>query len=564
MAIEYRGCRKLVYAEVLTDTADGMTFGEVKPLAPVQQIQREVSRSSATTFYDNVAANTITAEGAEVNKFVIAVPTDEVLSDIEGKYYDPEAKIYSDSPLTGKQYAVGYVLGEQGDEADEDFCWKLEAGETFETPQAVIAYSAEGIDGMSQAFHHFIREHLITYRHDKAYKPVLFNSWEGCYFNFNTESVISYIDDAIKIGTELFVLDDGWFGARNSDRLGLGDWYVNRQKVDLHKIIAHCKEKGIKFGIWFEPEMVNPVSDLYAAHPDYVPGEPDAAELSLHRHQLHLDFSAKEVVDNIYAQMKAFLEEYPVSYIKWDYNRVVNEHFSRHYPADRQGEIYHRMMLGYYDLIGRLTREYPDIMFEGCSSGGGRFDLGTLYFCPQIWTSDESDPSQRIAIQYNTSLGYPLSTIGAHVNDSKVSSYKTKAILALFGTYGYEMNPNILTASEQEELREIAEIYCKYHQSVIGNGTLYHLLSPNEGNLMCMQSVSKDQTASLVILMNYRKEHAQFRVIRLRGLDPEKQYKNSYTGTVHSGTFYMERGIDFSRDCFASINCRLVILTEEA
>lgn len=447
---------------------------------------------------------------------------------------------------------------------DEDFCWKLEAGETFETPQAVIAYSAEGIDGMSQAFHHFIREHLITYRHDKEYKPVLFNSWEGCYFNFNTESVISYIDDAIKIGTELFVLDDGWFGARNNDRLGLGDWYVNRQKVDLHKIMAHCKEKGIKFGIWFEPEMVNPVSDLYAAHPDYVPGEPDAAELSLHRHQLHLDFSVKEVVDNIYAQMKAFLQEYPVSYIKWDYNRVVNEHFSRHYPADRQGEIYHRMMLGYYDLIGRLTREYPDIMFEGCSSGGGRFDLGTLYFCPQIWTSDESDPSQRIAIQYNTSLGYPLSTIGAHVNDSKVSSYKTKAILALFGTYGYEMNPNILTASEQEELREIAEIYCKYHQSVIGNGTLYHLLSPNEGNLMCMQSVSKDQTASLVILMNYRKEHAQFRVIRLRGLDPEKQYKNSYTGTVHSGTFYMERGIDFSSDGFASINCRLVILTEEA
>ena len=445
---------------------------------------------------------------------------------------------------------------------DEDFRWKLNPGEAFETPQAVISYSSEGIDGMSQAFHTFVREHLITYRHDKAYKPVLFNSWEGCYFNFNTESVISYIDDAIKIGTELFVLDDGWFGTRNDDKQGLGDWFVNKDKVDLHKIMAHCKEKGIKFGIWFEPEMVNPRSELYTNHPDYVPGEPDSKELSLWRTQFHLDFSAKQVVDELYRQMKAFLEEYPVNYIKWDYNRIVCEHFSRHYPADQQGEIYHRMMLGYYDLIGRLTAEYPDIMFEGCSSGGGRFDLGTIYFCPQIWTSDESNPSQRIAIQYNTSLGYPLSTMGAHVNDSRVASYKTKALIALFGTYGYEMNPNILTEKEQDELREVAEIYKKYHQSVIGNGTLYHLLSPNHGNLMCMQAVSKDQSASLMILTSYKMEHHQSRFIRLRGLDPNKQYHNDFTNTTHSGRFYMERGLDMSGIIMGTTGCRLVIITE--
>ena len=445
---------------------------------------------------------------------------------------------------------------------DEDFRWKLHIGETFQTPEAVIAYSCEGTDGMSQAFHTFIRDHLITYAHDKAYKPVLFNSWEGCYFNFNTDSVISYIDDAIKIGTELFVLDDGWFGTRNNDWEGLGDWFVNHSKIDLHKVMDHCKEKGIKFGIWFEPEMVNPRSELYRAHPDYVPGEPDAEELSLGRHQLHLDFSYDEVVENIYQQMKAFLAEYPVSYIKWDYNRVVCEHFSRHYPAEQQGEIYHRMALGYYDLISRIRRDWPDIMIEGCSSGGGRFDLGTLYYCPQIWTSDESDPAQRLTIQYNTSLGYPLSTIGAHVNDHFITSYKTKAQLALFGTYGYEMNPNKLTPSEMEELSEVASIYRTYHQSVIEAGTLYHLLSPNHGNRMCMQCVSQDQSQSLLILMVKLKEHAMSRIVRLRGLDPKKRYRNSYNGGVFSGAYYMQVGLSFSRDIMSEFACKFVVIEE--
>lgn len=445
---------------------------------------------------------------------------------------------------------------------DEDFAWHLSSGETFEAPQAVISYSLDGVDGMSQAFHQFILDDLMTYKHNHAYKPVLFNSWEGCYFNFNTESVISYIDDAIKIGTELFVLDDGWFGQRNTDRLGLGDWYVNRNKIDLHKVMAHCKAKGIKFGIWFEPEMVNPDSDLYRAHPEYVPGEPEAETLTLHRHQLHLDMSNPHVVDNIYQQMKAFLEEYHVDYIKWDYNRVVMEHFSPYFNAENQGEIYHRMVLGYYDLISRIVRDYPDIMIEGCSSGGGRFDMGTLYYCPQIWTSDESDPAQRIALQYNTSLGYPLSSIGAHVNDHPITPYSTKAKLAFFGTYGYEMNPNKLTESEQAELSEIADIYVRYHQTVVEQGTLYHLVSPSESNDMCMQCVSPDRSTSIVLYMNKMKEHGMSRFVRLKGLAPKTAYKNSFDGQTYSGTYYMQVGLDLTHKAFGEFSAQLIILEE--
>ncbi len=445
---------------------------------------------------------------------------------------------------------------------DEDFEWTLAPGANFYTPQAVIAYSAEGIDKMSQTFHRFIRENAMTYVHDREYKPVLFNSWEGCYFNFDTDLILSYIDDACKLGTELFVLDDGWFGARNSDRAGLGDWQVNKSKIDLHRVMAHCRERGLRFGIWFEPEMVNPDSDLFRAHPEYTLGW-GLDEISLSRNQFHLDFANPAVVDNIYSQIKAFLEEYKVDYIKWDYNRTVAEHISRAYPADRQGEIYHRLVLGYYSLIGRLTRDYPDIMIEGCASGGGRFDMGTLYYCPQIWCSDESDPAQRIDIQFNTSLGYPLSCIGSHVNDSKMATYSAKAALALFGTYGYEMNPNLLTEGEIAELAATAEIYRDHHNAVIENGTLYHICAPYEGNYMCMQCVSSDKSASVVLFMNKLKELERYRFIRLKGLSAKKRYRNTLDGAVHTGDYYMNVGLNISDTWLTEFNHRLIVLTEE-
>lgn len=443
---------------------------------------------------------------------------------------------------------------------DEDFAWTLRSGECFQTPQAVVSYSDEGTDLMSRNFHRFIRENLIGYNGDKEYKPVLFNSWEGCSFNFNTESILSYIEDSCKIGTELFVLDDGWFGARNDDTAGLGDWKVNGNKIDLHKVIAYCHSKGLKFGIWFEPEMVNYDSELFRSHPDYALGYRKGGTPILWRHQLHLDFSRTEVVENVYMQMKAFLTEYPVDYIKWDCNRPIYDHETL--SGTPQGEIYHRLMLGYYSLLGRLTEEYPHIMFEGCAGGGGRFDMGTLYYCPQIWASDESDPAQRMEIQFNTSLGYPLSCIASHVNDSKVASYTTKAALALFGTYGYEMNPNELKEAEIAELTEVARIYRKYHSKVIEQGELYHILSPNEGNRMCMQCVSQDKSTSLVLLMNRKKELEHFRFLRLKGLDKKRRYKNSYDNKVYSGEFYREIGLNMFSETWSEFSSTLIVLTE--
>ena len=447
---------------------------------------------------------------------------------------------------------------------DEDFEWTLAPGERFAAPQAVVAYSAEGLGGMSAAMHRFVRENLVTYGGSRADRPILFNSWEGRYFSFDTARILTYIDESVRIGTQLFVLDDGWFGARDDDTRGLGDWRVNLKKIDLHKVMAHCKEMGIRFGIWFEPEMVNFDSDLFRAHPEYALGmNAGRQELSLMRHQLHLDFACAAAVENIYAQMKAFLTEYPVDYIKWDYNRTVAEHLSGSLPPERQGEVYHRLVLGYYALLGRLTAEFPHTMFEGCSSGGGRFDLGTLYYCPQIWCSDESDPAQRMDIQFNTSYGYPLSAIGSHVNDSKVAPYRTKAALALFGTYGYEMNPELLTEEEVHTLAAAAELYQKYHLSVIEEGTLYRLCAPHGGNYMCMQCVSQDRSASLVIFMNKLKEGDRFRFIRLRGLDGEKRYRNDFDGQTHTGEYYMRVGLNFSREWLGEFDCRLVLLTEE-
>jgi alpha-galactosidase len=426
---------------------------------------------------------------------------------------------------------------------DEDFSWKLNKGEHFVTPQAVIALSFEGIDKMSQNMHRFIKEDLITYKKDKEYRPILFNSWEGCSFNFDTESLISYIEDAKKIGTELFVLDDGWFGARNDDLHGLGDRYVNEKKVNLTKVISKCHELNMKFGIRFEPEMINFDSDLFRKHPDYSLANLED-ETILRRHQLCLDFTRDEVIEEIFKQMCKILDKYAIDYIKRDHNRQVFEHYSKNLPSDRQGETYHRLVLGYYKLFEKLVKKYPNIMFEGCSGGGGRFDLGTLYYTPQIWASDCTDPSKRMFIQFNTSLGYPLSTIGSHVSDSPTASYATKAALALFGSYGYEMNPNELNNDDRKTLSAYASIYKEHYVDVINEGTLYHLLSPHRGNYMALIAVSSDKRHALMIFMNKFREQDKYNYVKLPGLDPKFIYKNDFDGGSYSGDFYANVGIN--------------------
>ena len=444
---------------------------------------------------------------------------------------------------------------------DEDFEWVLGDGQSFVTPQAVISYSYQGIDKMSQNFHTFVRNNLIRYKRDKEYKPVVFNSWEGCYFDFTTQSILSYIDDSVKAGAELFVLDDGWFGRRNDDTAGLGDWYVNKDKIDLHKVIEHCHKLGVKFGIWFEPEMVNYNSDLFKAHPEYALSD-DNENKSVARHQFHLDFSNPEAVDNVYVQMKAFLSEYKVDYIKWDYNRRVYEHTSIRLGNAHQGEVYHRLTLGYYSLLSRIAEEYPDVMIEGCAGGGARFDLGTLCYCPQIWTSDESNPVRRSLINFNTSLGYPLSSMATHVNDCKLMTYEQKSLFALFGTYGYEMNPNKLTCEEKQSLRNTAELYKKYHKEVIEDGTLYHLMSPQTDNWYVVQCVNQSKTCSLVLLMNLMHEKDRFRYLKLKGLDPNKKYRNSIDGHSFYGDYYMNVGMNFYGVWRNEFECNLLILEE--
>lgn len=444
---------------------------------------------------------------------------------------------------------------------DEDFGWVLNDGESFTTPQAVISYSSNGIDKMGQNFHAFIRENIIRYKHDREYKPVVFNSWEGCYFGFDTESIISYMESAKEIGAELFVLDDGWFSRRNDDTDGLGDWYVNEKKIDLHRVIERCHSLGMKFGIWFEPEMVNFKSDLFKEHPEYALLD-EGEDSSVFRHQQHLDFSNPEVVENVYKQIKIFLNEYKIDYIKWDYNRRICEHSSARLGAERQGEVYHRVTLGYYSLLSLIAKEYPDIMIEGCAGGGARFDLGTLCYCPQIWTSDESNPVRRSIINYNTSLGYPLSCMATHVNDRKLMNYEQKSLFALFGGYGFEMNPNKLTDGEKETLFKTTQLYKKFHKEVIEEGTLYHLRSPQTDNWYIMQCVSKDKAKSLIMIMNILQEKDVFRYIKLKGLDPDKSYKNNFDGKVFYGDYYMNIGVNFSAQWRGEFDCNLLILEE--
>ena len=443
---------------------------------------------------------------------------------------------------------------------DYDFNWLLGNEETFITPQSIISYSYNGIDKMSQAFHRFIKENIITFTKDNQYKSILFNSWEGTMMDFNTGSILEYVDQAKNINAELFVLDDGWFGKRNDEWSSLGDWFVNKDKIDLKKVIDYVHSKGMKFGLWFEPEMISPKSELYLKHPEYALGY-GRLKQSILRHQFMLDLTSDEVVDCIYNQMVEILDNYQIDYIKWDHNRDIKEHYSQFLDSDRQGEVFHRIVLGYYKLISKLVNRYPSIMFEGCASGGGRFDLGTLYYCPQIWASDESDPLERMFIQYNTSLGYPLSSIGSHANNSKVSSYRTKCNLALFGTYGYEMNPTKLLEEEKKEIIEVGDIYKKYHNSVINNGILYHLSSPENSNVMSMQCVSIDKKKSLVLYMNKRKEHFKYRFLKLKGLDKNKKYLINDI-QIMTGEELMNIGINLSQMYFEEVSSLLFVLLE--
>ena len=432
----------------------------------------------------------------------------------------------------------------------DTFDWKLDAGEHFQTPEAVIVYSDQGLNKMSQTFHKLYQKRLARgYWRDRP-RPILNNNWEATYFDFTEDRLVEIAAKAKECGVELFVLDDGWFGARSNDYAGLGDWVANRERLPqgIKGIADRIEEMGMKFGLWFEPEMVNKDSDLYRAHPDWILQTPQRH--SCHgRNQYVLDFSRKEVVDCIYEMMYKILSEAKVSYIKWDMNRSITECYSAALPADRQGEVFHRYILGVYDLYERLNTAFPQILFESCASGGGRFDPGLLYYAPQGWASDDTDAAERVKIQYGTSMCYPISSIGSHVSVvpnhqlNRKTPLHTRANVAYFGTFGYELDLNKL--SEDEILEVKAQIaFMKEYREVIQFGNFYRLKSPFEGNETVWMSVSEDKKTALVFWYRERNVvNADFTRVRLEGLNPDFLYKNELNGTENYGDELMNLGL---------------------
>ena len=386
----------------------------------------------------------------------------------------------------------------------DGFDWKLEKGESFQTPEAVMVYTDKGLNHLSQTFHKLYQRRLARgYWRDKA-RPILINNWEATYFDFTEERIVEIAEKAKECGVELFVLDDGWFGQRSSDKAGLGDWVANRERLPqgIEGLAERISSLGMKFGLWFEPEMVNKDSDLYRAHPDWILQVPGRTN-SHGRFQHVLDFSRKEVVDAIYEMMSKILGNAKISYVKWDMNRSITECFSAALPADRQGEVFHRYILGVYDLYERLTSRFPEILFESCASGGARFDPGILYYAPQGWTSDDTDAVERLKIQYGTSYCYPISSMGSHVSVSpnhqlnRETPLYTRANVAYFGTFGYELDLNKLTEEEQEEVKkQIA--FMKEYRELFQFGTFYRLSSPFENNVTAWMSVSEDKKTAIV------------------------------------------------------------------
>lgn len=429
----------------------------------------------------------------------------------------------------------------------DQFCWTLAPGASFTAPEAAMVCSPNGFGQMSRQFHRAIRENLIHDPYQGRRRPVLINNWEATEFHFDEEKLYSIAKSAAPLGIDLFVMDDGWFGKRDSDTSGLGDWFVNEEKLHggLKNLVNRVKELGMSFGIWIEPEMVNEDSDLYRAHPDWALGAPGRPR-TRSRCQLVLDFSRQEVRDSIYASIKKVLDSADISYIKWDMNRSLTDVFSAALPAARQGEVLHRYVLGVYEVLERLRKDFPHVLIESCSGGGGRFDLGMLYYTPQIWCSDNTDAVDRLSIQYGTSFCYPVSAMGAHVSavpnaqTGRSVSLATRGVVAASGTFGYEMDLNETTEVEKQLIREQVAFF-KEHYDLTQNGDYYRLAAPG-GAYTAWEQVSPDKQEALVSVV-YGPAHSSppFRVLRLKGLDPNLCYKINGQG-AYPGDVLMNSG----------------------
>ena len=440
----------------------------------------------------------------------------------------------------------------------QDFSYTLNPNENLETPQSVICYSLNGIGGVSRELNRLYRNNLCRSKWANKDRPILINNWEATYFDFTEDKLVSLAKTAKETGIELFVLDDGWFGSRNDDFQGLGDWFVNKSKLPsgIDGLSQKINDVGLKFGIWIEPEMVNPNSDLFRAHPDWVIHVPNR-QPTLSRNQLILDLTRKEVRDYIVKSISNILSQ-GVSYVKWDMNRPMTD-------MPRPGYNY-EYTLGYYDILDRLTKAFPHILFEGCASGGGRFDAGALHYVPQIWTSDNSDAVARLKIQYSTSIGYPLSSISAHVTASpnhqngRITPLKTRADVAYAGMFGYELDITQMSNEDIEEIKKQISFY-KSIRTLIRTADFYRLQSPYETNYCTWQAVSPDKNEAFIMsckIETVRDKENNY--IKLYGLDSSTTYTDTLTGKTYYGDELLNRGIMFEYELkdFSTVIMHLV------
>lgn len=432
----------------------------------------------------------------------------------------------------------------------ETFTWTLEPQACFYTPEVILSCSTEGLGRLSQQFHSVIREHVCRGRFQMSARPVLINNWEATYFDFDGEKLLHIARQAAQLGIDMMVLDDGWFGKRDSDCSGLGDWTVNEQKIKggLHELIAQVNALGMRFGLWLEPEMVSEDSDLYRAHPDWALRIPGRAPVR-GRYQLVLDLSREDVRTYLYESIGSLLRENHIEYVKWDMNRSICDWYGAQLPAERQTELPHRYVLGLYELLERLTQAFPDVLFEGCSGGGGRFDAGMLYYCPQIWCSDDTDAHERTLIQYGTSFFYPVSAVGAHVSavpnhqTGRATALGTRAAVAMAGSFGYELDLNTLDEAEKQEVAQQVRTYRKY-QPLIYNGAYFRLSDPYADGMAAWAFVSEDQSQALVHGVVYRAApNALRRRLRLRGLKADAHYALRGAEGIYTGSALMAGGV---------------------
>ena len=434
---------------------------------------------------------------------------------------------------------------------EEAFRYPLETGEMFQAPEVILSYSSEGMNRLSQNLHHCIRQHICRGKYKEEIRPILINSWEAAYFDFTGDTIYELAKAAKEVNIDMLVMDDGWFGKRDDDNSGLGDWFVNEKKLGgtLGNLIKRINDLGVRFGIWIEPEMVSEDSDLYRKHPDWaltVPGRNPVRS----RNQLVLDFSRKEVVDEIYDQICKVLDQGNIEYVKWDMNRSLMDVYSS--VTRDQGRVLHDYVLGLYDFLERLVQRYPNLLIEGCSGGGGRFDAGMMYYTPQIWCSDNTDAIDRLRIQYGTSFGYPVSVVGSHVSavpnhqTGRKTPLHTRGVVAMSGTFGYELNLMKLSEEEKQEIREQIAEY-KSYAPIIQNGLYYRLSNPTTEEICAWEFVHTDEKEQSKVLLNIVMQviHGNMTVnyVKLQGLEETAVYREEKSGKRYTGAALMYGGM---------------------